>query len=277
MDINAEKLKYLGITAIYINEAFNEEEESKIKDILFSFNEVKQIYFTDKANYQTIEKVKYFLDISSYIEDEKIEKIIYSKLDDEELKSLLSLSIKNPSTWTIAYDKHKNTIYTTELPRFRSLYSYLSKVRASLEGLNEKEKFKVLSEELKDFKRIDESHNLIEVLERQELGPGDYERTLSKLLRDNDIASYIGKSSKGLIMLIKLEGDIYTFDANTAELSSFKAFSGEYLSPLKFLEEKNKEQALRKYNIYLEQNEDDLEESLDIIFADLYQKVASQD
>ncbi len=278
MNVNVDKLKYLGISAIYINEAFNEEEESKIKDILFSFNEIKQIYFTDKADYKTIEKVKYYLEISSYIEDENIEKIIYAKLGDEDIEKLLNLSLKNPETWTITYDRVKNTIYTAILPRYRGMHSYLKRIFQLLKNLNIKEKIKVLSEELDGFKQVKDNQSIIDNIEKRVLGPNDYIVVLNKLLNSSGVSTYISKTNIGKILLLRIDNKIFVYSERHKDLVEFNLFDEGFLSPLKFLEEKEMLMAIRKYNIYLEAHDDDLEESLKMSFNELYKLInTSQD
>lgn len=265
--------KHLGIDVIHIKDTFTKEEEDKIKDILFSFNEVKQIYFGEKVDYETIEKLKYYLEISSYIDDSKVEKIVFAKLNEVETNRFINIKLINPTTWTIAYDQTKNTVYTTDFPRYRAFKTYLRRIKIVLDQLEEKDKVRVLVEELKSFKKIKDSKTLIEVLEKREISAGNYEMVLHKLLKDNNISSYIAKTNGGRVLVIRLKDDIYVFSQREEELIAIKDFSEGFLSPFKFLYQKEFNKAMAYYALYITENDDDMTKSLGLDFKVLYELV----
>lgn len=270
----SDKLKYLGISAIYINKAMNKQEESKITDILFSFNEVKQIYFVDNVDFKTIERIKYSIEISPATKDENIEKIIFAELNAEDENSLLKMRVKNPDTWLIAYERQANNIYTCSLSDYKDYLLYIKNLKTKIKNSSLQEIIDFIAIELDGFKYSDDNLNIIEQIISKRILKDNYLILMKKLLKDLSYNSYITKTKDEEYLLINKDKNYYFISKNARALKTIKEIKG-LLSPLKYLEEEDLDYANRKYNLYLEKTTDSLERDLSKNFRDIYKEINS--
>ena len=119
---------YFDVQNLLIDHSFSNEEIDSYKDLIFSPNSLRQIYFKGSCDMKTIELVKNLLTISEYTDDSKVEKYILVDLDDRELKSFLDSTFEHPSSWKIPYEKDDDTYKLTDIPRYRTIKSFVDKL-----------------------------------------------------------------------------------------------------------------------------------------------------
>ena len=118
------KSLYFNIHVLSIDHSLNCSEIEKYKDILFSHNSIKQIYFKKNVDLKTIGIIKDLLKISDYIDDSKIEKYILVDLSKEDLLTILNDNYENPRTWQLPYERNENNLKLLDIPMFRTLISF---------------------------------------------------------------------------------------------------------------------------------------------------------
>ena len=72
----SHELKYFDITNIFFDAPLKQADIERIKEIMFSINNITQIYFTESVDLKSIELVKYLLEISPTMQDCNVEKYI---------------------------------------------------------------------------------------------------------------------------------------------------------------------------------------------------------
>ena len=148
---------YFDVQNLVIDHSFSNEEIESIKDLVFSPNNLQQIYFKGDCDYKTIELVKNLLTISDYAVDSAIEKYILIDLTPKELLMLLSSTFKNPSTWNVPYSKNEDTYELTDIPRYRTLNTFIRKLFNG--NLSQTEQIMKVYDEIKLFEFDTESTN----------------------------------------------------------------------------------------------------------------------
>lgn len=119
---------YFDVQNLLIDHSFSNEEIDNYKDLIFSPNSLRQIYFKGSCDLKTIELIKDLLTISEYTDDRKVEKYLLIDFNDKELNSFLSSRFENPSSWKIPYEKDEDTYKLTDIPRYRTIKSYIKKL-----------------------------------------------------------------------------------------------------------------------------------------------------
>ena len=66
--------KYVGLVNLEFNKELSSSKLSEIKEILFSPNTIKHIEFKDNISIDDVAKIKYYLELSPYIVDSRVEK-----------------------------------------------------------------------------------------------------------------------------------------------------------------------------------------------------------
>ncbi len=117
---------YYNIQNIFLDHPLTSKEIEQYKDLIFSPNDLKQIYFSGNIDLNSIEIIKNLLNISDYIEDDNIEKIVLVDLKSS-INNFVKMNFLNPSTWKLPIENNRNTLILTELPNYRKIYSYIEK------------------------------------------------------------------------------------------------------------------------------------------------------
>ncbi len=105
------------------------EELERYKEILFSPNNLHQIYFKDNCNLETVKLIKDLLLMSDFVDDYSIDKYILLKLSDDDIEKLLNDTYENSDTWKVPYEVDDDNYILTDIPRLRELYSYVSEFK----------------------------------------------------------------------------------------------------------------------------------------------------
>ena len=122
----SQELKYFDITNIFFDAPLKKGDIKNIEEIMFSINNITQIYFTDEVDIETIELVKYLLEISPTMQDTNVEKYILTTNID--INRLLNINFMNSSTWYLSVlDKNKES-KILNIDSFKLMNSGLDKI-----------------------------------------------------------------------------------------------------------------------------------------------------
>ena len=129
--INYDELlgsNYYAVQHLLINGPLSLKTIECYKNIIFSPNAIRQIYFIGNCDIDTVELVKNLLTISEYIDDDTVEKYVLVNFSEEDLSKLLNSTFENPSTWQMIYYNNDENYRLIDVPRYRSLRAYIQKL-----------------------------------------------------------------------------------------------------------------------------------------------------
>lgn len=177
-EINSPTFDYFNIQNIAFDHPLSENEIEEFKNLVFSPNNLHQIYFKGTIDTKSIEAVKNLLSISGFVDDRKVEKYIVANLDREDINELLDSTYENPTTWQISYDKDGRGYILSDIPRCRTFYSYIDRIKNSLE-----------IEELSDFEKVLKVYNIVKLFEYVDDVKGKYLDLLTSIVVSNKASS----------------------------------------------------------------------------------------
>lgn len=178
---------YFNIQNLSFNHPLTNSELEEFRTLIFSLNNLNQIYFKGTIDINSIEAIKDLLSISGFVDDSLIEKCIVASFSGDELKSILNSRYENPETWKLCYDIDDNNYMLADIPKCRTFFSYIERIKLLIE-----------KEELSDFEKVLKTYDIVKLIE--------YSNTCSDLLPDivinqeanslgfNKIFTYILKS-----------------------------------------------------------------------------------
>ena len=127
-DVLGETCAYFNVQNLLVDHSLTPIEIEEYKNLIFSLNNLQQVYFKDDCDIKTMETIKNLLTISEYIDDSNIEKYVLFNLSNEEKENFLNSNFENPDTWQIPYEKESDNYILTDIPRFRVLKNYVKKL-----------------------------------------------------------------------------------------------------------------------------------------------------
>lgn len=217
---------YLDVQNLSIDHSLTIPEIEKCKDLIFSPNNLQQIYFKDKCDSKTIEVIKSLLAISDYIDDSKIEKYILIDLNQEEKEKILSDVYENPSTWQLPYELDDDRFALTDIPTYRTMNLFISKL------LNKElsciEQIMRIYDGIKimDFESNDNHDLLTEIIMKKKTNSYGMNKLFSYILNVLGYSTFMGVTDKGdFITLVDVKDEkynvdgIYAFDPSMDNLS----------------------------------------------------------
>ncbi len=217
---------YLDVQNLSIDHSLTIPEIEKCKDLIFSPNNLQQIYFKDKCDSKTIEVIKSLLAISDYIDDSKIEKYILIDLNQEEKEKILSDVYENPSTWQLPYELDDDRFALTDVPTYRTMNLFISKL------LNKElsciEQIMRIYDGIKimDFESNDNHDLLTEIIMKKKTNSYGMNKLFSYILNVLGYSTFMGVTDKGdFITLVDVKDEkynvdgIYVFDPSMDNLS----------------------------------------------------------
>ena len=217
---------YLDVQNLSIDHSLTIPEIEKCKDLIFSPNNLQQIYFKDKCDSKTIEVIKSLLAISDYIDDSKIEKYILIDLNQEEKEKILSDVYENPSTWQLPYELDDDRFALTDVPTYRTMNLFISKL------LNKElsciEQIMRIYDGIKimDFESNDNHDLLTEIIMKKKTNSYGMNKLFSYILNVLGYSTFMGVTDKGdFITLVDVKDEkynvdgIYAFDPSMDNLS----------------------------------------------------------
>ena len=215
-------IDYFNIQNLSFDHPLTTPEIEEFKSIIFSINNLRQIYFKGDIDIASIEVIKNLLNIGGYVNDSLIEKYIIREYDSKDVKKILESSYENPNSWQIAYDHEDDSYVLGEIPKCRELYSFIDRIKllVSKENLSELEKVLRVYDIIKLFDYQDdnlENENLPDIVINSKGTSKGLNKLFSHILKEMGIKSFIGreKSENGMesyITLVDITDDKYGFD-----------------------------------------------------------------
>ena len=124
---NEEYFAYFDIQNLSIDHSLTSKEIEEYKDLIFSPNGLKQIYFKDKCDLKTILLIKDLLTISDYVDNFKVEKYVLLDLNNEDYNILLNETFEYPTTWKLPCEFENDNIVLLDIPKIRFIDSFVKK------------------------------------------------------------------------------------------------------------------------------------------------------
>ena len=228
---NEELFAYFDVQNLSIDHSLSSKEVEEYKDLIFSPNGLKQIYFKDKCDLKTILLIKNLLTISDYIDNYKVEKYVLLDLSDEDYNTLLNETYEYPNTWKLPCEFENDNIVLLDIPKIRLIDTFVKKLKD--EELSSAEQLMKVYDTIKLFdydKEADERyHNIIKNKKASSKGMN---KLFSYALRKLGYKTFVGKvkneDGESFVTLVelkdkkyKLDG-IYLFDPSMDSLSKDK-------------------------------------------------------
>lgn len=214
----SEELRYFNLTNIFFETPIDDTLLEGLKEIFFSINNITQIYFDKDIDIQGIEKIKYLLEISPTMEDEKIEKYIINS-DKVDIDTLSQINFLNPSTWMISKKEMNHSNRMISISEYKKTRDAINKIIAQIDKdeYSTIEKVTLIYDFCKRLKLEDKKTiNLYEVLSSKTTNKFGYSYVFSELLKEINISNYIGNAitdSEVLdVVIAYIKDDVYGID-----------------------------------------------------------------
>ena len=120
---------YFNIQNLSFNHPLTDSELEEFRALIFSLNNLNQIYFKGTIDTNSIETIKDLLSISGFIDDSRVEKCIVATFSEEELNVILNSRYEHPDTWKVCYDVEDNNYMLADIPKCRTFFSYIEKIK----------------------------------------------------------------------------------------------------------------------------------------------------
>lgn len=134
---NEEIFAYFDIQNLSIDHSLSSKEIEEYKDLIFSPNSLKQIYFKDKCDLKTILLIKDLLTISDYVDDFKVEKYILLDLNKKDYKVLVDEIFEYPTTWKLPCEIENDNIVLLDIPKIRIINSFVKKLKDDISSIEQ--------------------------------------------------------------------------------------------------------------------------------------------
>ena len=199
---------------LHIDHSLLSEEIEVYKSLIFSPNNITQIYFKDKCDLKTVLLIKNLLTISDYIDNSEIEKFMLLNLNDDEINSLINMSFKNPEKWNLPYLVLNDDFYLTNIPNLRLINTFINNFKDS--DLSPLEVVMKVYDKVKEINYDDNSkYNIPEILKNNSASSSGFNQLFTFCLNKLGYKTYLGEinmDSDSLISLVEIKDDKYGID-----------------------------------------------------------------
>jgi len=203
--------KYVGLVNLEFDKKITSSKLLEIKDILFSPNTIKQIEFKDSIFKEDVANIKYYLELSPYIVDSRVEKNILTS-DLEIKKELSKLNYLNPNTWNISYLESNNNYKVTSIVKYKVILENLNLLESKMkEDFSIVDKIKVIYDYLTKFKE-NNIESLDDVFVLREANMKSLNRLFKYILNYFNIKSEIIKKNEHYVTYIYIKNNKYDID-----------------------------------------------------------------
>lgn len=253
-----DRFKYVGIVNLTIDHVLTKEELKTYQDLLFSPNTIKQIDFLKGVDLSTILYIKYYLELSSYIIDERITKMIL--VDDSSIrKEIVKLHFENPLTWNLSYAKVKDEYQITNITNYKIYLDNIYFLKRKIKVKNKKTKLEIIKEIYNYFRKykINKEDDLMKVITNKKGSINSLNKAFSIFLNEFNIINMLFKTEKGNLVAIPIKDSkyhlfgLYLFSLNHIFLVSpwyFQEKADDKLLPPLSLTLLSKKEALREFS-----------------------------
>ena len=228
-DVLGETCAYFNVQNLLVDHSLTPIEIEEYKNLIFSLNNLQQVYFKDDCDIKTMETIKNLLTISEYIDDSNIEKYVLFNLSNEEKENFLNSNFENPDTWQIPYEKESDNYILTDIPRFRVLKNYVKKLIDN--NLSSVEEIMKVYDSVKmmDYKTAEEIIQLPLIVQENSADSYGMNKLFSYVLTEMGYKTFIGKTNQdgdaSYVTLVLVDDSkynihgIYLFDPSMDTLS----------------------------------------------------------
>ena len=223
---NDEVFAYFDIQNLSIDHSLSSKEIEEYKDLIFSPNKLKQVYFKDSCDLKTIILIKDLLTISDYVDNYSVEKYVLLDLNDKDYKAFLNESFEFPGTWKLPCEIENDNIVLLDVPKIRFIDTFIDKLKSNLSPVEEVMK---VYDTIKMFEFKQDSdekyHTIIKDKRASSKGMNKIFAYVLKKLGFNTFVGSIKSDEESFITLVgindkkyNLDG-IYLFDPSMDSLS----------------------------------------------------------
>lgn len=218
------EIKNCNIQAFSFDHKLIEDELLTIEESLLSGEEIKEIYFKDEIDIQSIEQVKSILENSKSIDESKIEKYILVEYPISLLKEVLDINYLSPNTWKVSYIRTDGVKEIYSITKCRKIMEYFNNFIGEIDTkkLSMIEKICLVYDKVKLLDYKEEKNSLLEIIENEYTNSYGYNILFQELLSNMSIKSYIEKVKSNdenrYVTIIDINDDkydihgIYLFD-----------------------------------------------------------------
>ena len=214
-------VEFFDIQNLYFDHPLSIDELNELKEVLFGFSNLSQMYFKEDVDLKSIEKVKNLILMSSTIKDSKIEKIVTCNLKENELYKFVTSRFENPDTWTISYYHDGTNYYVDTIPNVRELLSYMKRIKSIVvkEELTPLEKVLRVYDIVKliDYEDSNKEYTFPEIITSNKSNSKGFNRLFNYILKSINIDAFLSTikdsdGNKNLINLVRIVDKKYNIN-----------------------------------------------------------------
>ena len=222
MDINDSSLEVTecNVPVLTFEHPLTMEEKEKIVYEIMGNNQLKQVYFVDDVDIETIEFVKLLLEYSADVMDEHIEKAILMRNNNAIITDILNMSFKNPDTWFVSFKNNGVSYEVVDIPSLRVMEKYLGHAKDKIENRASSNLEKILLAydlvKLLDYSNVDDLSSIPVIIKNRVANSKGFNLLLNTILNRLGIRSYMGEiisnGDTSYITLVNVEDEKYSID-----------------------------------------------------------------
>lgn len=213
---------YFNVQNISFDHPLTSSEIEEFRSIVFSLNNLRQVYFKGTIDVPSIELVKNLMSLGGYVLDGAVEKYIVTILSPNDMNKVLESNYENPETWQIAYDLDDESFVLTDLPSCRSFFAYINRIKTLVEkeALTDFEKVLRVYDIIKTYnfdESCSDSLQLAEIVKNQTAGSKGFNKLFSFVLSQLGINSFVGREKDAsqketYVTIVDIKDDKYGVD-----------------------------------------------------------------
>ena len=212
---------YFNVQNISFDHPLTVSELEEFKTIIFSLNNLQQIYFKGTIDVDSIETIKNLLAISGFVDDSLVEKYVVKIFSRDDMNRILSSNYDNPDTWHVAYDVNDNSFSLADIPKCRGFYTYIDRINllSNIEELSDFEKILRVYDIVKmyDYSYDNSNISLPTIVDNNSANSYGFNKLFSFILNNLGFSTFVGreKDSDGnisYVTVVDVKDDKYNVD-----------------------------------------------------------------
>jgi len=212
---------YFNVQNISFDHPLTVSELEEFKTIIFSLNNLQQIYFKGTIDVDSIETIKNLLAISGFVDDSLVEKYVVKIFSRNDMNRILSSNYDNPDTWHVAYDVNDNSFSLADIPKCRGFYTYIDRINllSNIEELSDFEKLLRVYDIVKmyDYSYDNSNISLPTIVDNNSANSYGFNKLFSFILNNLGFSTFVGreKDSDGnisYVTVVDVKDDKYNVD-----------------------------------------------------------------
>lgn len=188
-------MKHCNVQAFSFDHKLTEKELFTLEESIVTVEFIKEIYFKDDIDVQSIEQIKSILENSKSIDESKIEKYILVEYPINILKEILDINYLNPDTWKISYIRVDGAKDIYSITEARKIMEYFNNFISQINNkqLSMLEQICLIYDKVKLLDYQEKKNNLLEIIKNEYANSYGYNMLFQELLNNLSIKSYIEK------------------------------------------------------------------------------------